>query len=95
MIENKTAFHDEDKDKEKHISIGPTGGLPSYPSASNISSYFSVGAMAEYKLENRFSVQGEFDYSKFDIKNFDYCPFCFGGTLIKGLNQYDIAFGLD
>jgi hypothetical protein len=83
------------EDEEKRFSVGAVAGLPSYPSANNINSLYTLGVMGTYKFENRFALQTGFDYSRFNIQNATYCPYCSGGTLVEGLNQYDFNVGLN
>jgi hypothetical protein len=90
----KSDHNDDHKDEDKRkFSVGPMGGIPSYPTVNNINSLYTLGAMGNYKLEHRFSLQAAFDYSRFNINNTAFCPFCAGGTLVKGMDQYDISVG--
>lgn len=83
------------KDEDiKRFSVGAEGGLPSYPSIGNVISYYSLGAIGTYNFAEHLALQAEFDYSKFAINNVYFCPFCFGGTLVKGMDQYDISLGV-
>lgn len=82
------------KDESKFI-LGPILGITNYPSISNVSGVYSIGASGEWLFsDNKFSVSGDVIYSSFDIRNVTVAPcyYCIpvpGTPIITTMNQWN------
>lgn len=91
---SKEEQKEEKKEERSRIAVGGLVGIGNYPSASNVSGAYALGAVVELTLPNRFAVEGTIAYSSYDIKNVGYCLYCFGSTLVTTMNQWDITGGV-